>query len=144
MGNFRTSKIFRKEKLNNLKKWIKMNKKSKFFNQLLLTWNKISMDWLFSIAEIKFIQSNHGVFKRFAINQSESSINFNKFFSFLISTNQNRLSMVMEILINFMSTNQNWVLLLMGFSTISISNDQNWISFYQIRIEYPVCWKSSY
>ena len=34
------------------------------------------MDLLFSLAEIKFIQSNHGVFKSFAINQSESSINY--------------------------------------------------------------------
>ena len=29
---------------------------------------------LFSLAEIKIIQSNHGVFKSFTINQSESSI----------------------------------------------------------------------
>ena len=38
------------------------------------------MDLLFSLAEIKFIQSNHGVFKSFAINQSESSINYKKIF----------------------------------------------------------------
>ena len=34
------------------------------------------MDLLIILAEIKFIQSNHGVFKRFAINQSESSITY--------------------------------------------------------------------
>ena len=51
------------------------------------------MDLLFSLAELKFIQSNHGVFKSFAINQSESDFNghgiFNKFYdnqSKLIST----------------------------------------------------------
>ena len=41
------------------------------------------MDMLFSLAELKIIQSNHGVFKNFAIKQSESSFNghknFNKF-----------------------------------------------------------------
>ena len=40
------------------------------------------MDLLFSLAEIKFIQSNHGVFKSFAINQSESSINYKEIFIF--------------------------------------------------------------
>ena len=40
------------------------------------------MDLLFSLAEIKFIQSNHGVFKSFAINQSESSINYKENFIF--------------------------------------------------------------
>ena len=34
---------------------------------------------LFSLAEIKTIQSNHEVFKSFAINQSESSINYKEF-----------------------------------------------------------------
>ena len=62
------SQIFRKEKLNNIKNWNKMNKKSKFFNQLLLTWKKIRIDLLFGLAEKKFIQSNPGVFKIFAIN----------------------------------------------------------------------------
>ena len=76
------SQIVRKEKLNNLKKWIKMNKKSKFLNQLLLTWKKIRIDLLFSLAEIKIIQSNHGVFKKFATNQSESSINYKEIFIF--------------------------------------------------------------
>ena len=81
------SQIFRKEKLNSLKKWIKKNKKSKFLNQLFLTWKKIRMDLLFSLAEIKFIQSNHGVFESFAINQSESSINYKKIF-FCFDINQ--------------------------------------------------------
>ena len=40
------------------------------------------MDLVFSLAEMKFIQSNHGVFKNFAINQSESSINFKEVFIF--------------------------------------------------------------
>ena len=62
---------------------------------------------LFSLAEIKIIQSKHGVFKRFAINQSESSINNRDFLSFLISTNQNRASIVMEFSTKLMSTNQN-------------------------------------
>ena len=35
---------------------------------------------LFSLAEIKIFQSNQGVFKSFAINQSESSINYREFF----------------------------------------------------------------
>ena len=38
------------------------------------------MNLLFSLAEIKLFQSNHGVFKSFAINQSESSINYKKSF----------------------------------------------------------------
>ena len=38
------------------------------------------MDLLFSLAEKKFIQSNHGVFKSFAINQSESSISYKEIF----------------------------------------------------------------
>ena len=58
---------------------------------------------LFSLAEIKIIQSNHGVFKNFVIAQSESRL----FLSFLISTNQNRASIVMEFSRNLMSTNQN-------------------------------------
>ena len=41
------------------------------------------MDLLFSLAEIKIFQSIHGVFKIFAINQSELAFNgpgvFNKF-----------------------------------------------------------------
>ena len=61
---------------------------------------------LFSLAEVKIIQINHEVFKNFAISQSESSINFKQFLSFLISTNQNRASMVMEFSINLMLTNQ--------------------------------------
>ena len=85
------SQIFRKEKLNNLKKWMKMNKKSKFLNQLLLTWKKIQTDLVFSLAETKFVPSNHGVFKNFAINQSESTFNghgiFNNFY-----VNQSNLS----------------------------------------------------
>ena len=60
----------------------KVNKNSNFFNQLFLTWKKIKMDLLFSLAEIKFIQSNHGVFKRFAINQTESSTNCKENFIF--------------------------------------------------------------
>ena len=38
------------------------------------------MDMLFRLAEIKIIQSNHGVFK--SINQSESSINYKEIFIF--------------------------------------------------------------
>ena len=40
------------------------------------------MDLLFSLAEIKCIQSKHRVFKSFAIKQSESSINFKEIFIF--------------------------------------------------------------
>ena len=40
------------------------------------------MEMLFSLAEIKVIQANHGHFKSFAINQSESSINFKESFIF--------------------------------------------------------------
>ena len=40
------------------------------------------MDLLFSLAEIKFFQSNHGVFKCLAINQSESSISYQEIFIF--------------------------------------------------------------
>ena len=38
------------------------------------------MDLLLNLAEIKFIQSNHGVFKKFAINRSETSINYKETF----------------------------------------------------------------
>ena len=79
------------------------------------------MDLLFSLAEIKFIQSNHGVLKVLLSTNQNRALIIRKFLSFLISTNQNRLSMVMEFSINFMLTNQNGVLLLMGFSTILIS-----------------------
>ena len=37
---------------------------------------------LFSLAEIKIIQSNHGVFNCFAMSQSESSINYKEIFIF--------------------------------------------------------------
>ena len=40
------------------------------------------MDLLFILAEFKFIPSNHGVFKSFAINQLESSINYTEIFIF--------------------------------------------------------------
>ena len=61
---------------------------------------------LFSLAEIKIIQSNNGVFKNFAINQSESSIIIRNILSFSDIINQNRAPMVMEFPINLMSTNQ--------------------------------------
>ena len=63
---------------------------------------------LFCLTKMRIIQSNHGVFKSFAINQSESSITYEEFLKiFLISTNQNRASMVMKFSTNLMSTNQN-------------------------------------
>ena len=40
------------------------------------------MDLLFNLAEIKIIQFNHGVFKSFVINQSESSITYWEIFIF--------------------------------------------------------------
>ena len=40
------------------------------------------MNVLFSLAEIKFIQSNQDVFKNFVINQSESSIIYKELFIF--------------------------------------------------------------
>ena len=79
------------------------------------------MDLLFSLAEIKLFQSNHGVFKSLLSTNQNRALIIMKFLSFLISTNQNRLSMVMEFSINFMSTNQNLVLLFMGFSSLLIS-----------------------
>ena len=38
------------------------------------------MDLLFSLAKLKFIESNHGAFKSFAINQSESNLNYKEIF----------------------------------------------------------------
>ena len=58
----------------------KINRNSKLINQLFLTRKKISMGMLFALAEIKIIQSNHGIFK--SINQSESSINYKETFIF--------------------------------------------------------------
>ena len=49
------------------------------------------MDLLFNLAEKKINPSNPGVFKHFAINQSDSSLTYDQFLSFLISTNQNKL-----------------------------------------------------
>ena len=92
-GRFKMYQIFRYGELNSLKKWTKVNKNSKLINQLFLTRKKIRMNMLFSLAEIKIIQSNHGIFK--SINQSESSINYKETLSFLISTNQNWASIVM-------------------------------------------------
>ena len=94
---------------------------------MFLTWKKIRIDMLFSPTEMKFIQSNHGVFKRFT-NQNRALIKW-KILSILISTNQNWLSMVMKLSKNLLSTNRNWVLLLIVFSTILISNNQNWTFF---------------
>ena len=37
---------------------------------------------IFSLAEIKIIQSKHGAFKSFAINQSEPSIHYKEIFIF--------------------------------------------------------------
>ena len=48
------SQIFRKEKLNSLEKWMKMNKRANFLTNFL-TWKKIRKDLLFSRAETKFI-----------------------------------------------------------------------------------------
>ena len=56
---------------------------------MFLTRKKIRMDMLFSLAEIKIIQSNHGIFK--SINQSESSINYKETFIFS-EINQSELS----------------------------------------------------
>ena len=58
----------------------KSEKSSKFANQLFLTRKKIRVDIiLLDQAEIKLIQGNHGVFKSFESNQSESSINYRNF-----------------------------------------------------------------
>ena len=60
---------------------------------------------LFSLAEIKIIQSNHGVFK--SINQSESSINYKETFIFS-DINQSELSFNSHVIFNkFKSTYQN-------------------------------------
>ena len=64
------------------------------------------MDLLFSQAEIKFIQFNHGVLRTLLSITQNRVFNLRKFSAFLIPTNQNRHSIVMEILINFMSTTQ--------------------------------------
>ena len=45
---------------------------------------------LFGQAEIKINQSNHGAFRSFDINQSESSFTLRKFLSFLTSPNHNQ------------------------------------------------------
>ena len=61
----------------------KSEKSSKFDNQLILTRKKIRMDIiLLEQAEIKLIKGNHGVFKSFEINQSESSITYEQMFIF--------------------------------------------------------------
>ena len=65
------------------------------------------MDLLFSLAEIKFIQSNHRIFKNFAINQSESSINYKEIFIFSDINQSESTFNGHGIFKNFMSTNQN-------------------------------------
>ena len=59
---------------------------------------------LFSLAEVKFIQSNQGVL--LSINQNRALIK-RKFLSSLISTNKNRASIVMKFSTSLMLTNQN-------------------------------------
>ena len=79
-------------------------KNSKLINQLFLTWKKIRMDKLISLAEIKIIQSIHGNFKSFAINQSESSINYKEFFIFS-DINQSESSFNSHVIFNKFNVN---------------------------------------
>ena len=57
---------------------------------------------LFSLAEIKMIQSNHGIFK--SINQSESSINYKETFIFS-DINQSELSFNSHVIFNKFNVN---------------------------------------
>ena len=66
---------------------------------------KIRMKMLFSLAELKIIQSNHGVFKNFAINQSELSINYEEIFIFS-DINQSESSSNCHGIFNKLNDNQ--------------------------------------
>ena len=63
------------------------------------------MDLFFSLAERKFIQSNHGVFESFAINQSESSINCKEILVFSV-INQSESTFNGQGVFNKFSVNQ--------------------------------------
>ena len=60
---------------------------------------------LFSLAEIKIIQSNQGVFIRFAINQSESSIHNKDIFIFS-DIKQSESSFKGHVIFNKLNVNQ--------------------------------------
>ena len=60
---------------------------------------------LFNLAELKMIQSNHGVFKSFAINQSESNINYKEIFIFS-DNNQSESSFNSHGVFNKFNVNQ--------------------------------------
>ena len=66
---------------------------------------------LFSLAVIKIVQSNRGVFKSFAINQSESSFNSHGIFNKLF-VNQSELSSTSHgfstVLISFVDINDSF------------------------------------
>ena len=61
------------------------------------------MDMLFSLAEIKIVQSNHGIFK--SINQSESSISYKEVFIFF-DINQSELSINSHVIFDKFNVHQ--------------------------------------
>ena len=70
---------------------------------MFLTRKKVRMDMLFRLAEIKIIQSNHGIFK--SINQSESSINYKETF-FFSDINQSELSFNSHVIFDKFNVHQ--------------------------------------
>ena len=80
---------------------------------------------LFSLAEKKYIQSNHRVLKSFAINQSESSNNYKEIFIFS-DINQSESTFNGHAIFKKLNVNQSKLSSTShGISTILISNDQN-------------------
>ena len=75
---------------------------------------------LFSLAEIKLIQSNHRVFK--AINQSESTTNGHAIFNKFI-VNQSKLSSILKnVSLILKSNNRNWIFFLVSLFVGNQSN----------------------
>ena len=103
MGDLKCTKFLDKVCWIASKELIKVNKNSKLINQLFLTRKKIKTDMLFNLAEIKIIQSNHGVFK--SISQSESSINYQEIFIFS-DINQSESSFNSHVIFNKFNVHQ--------------------------------------
>ena len=59
---------------------------------------------LFSLAETKINQSNYGVFKSSAINQSESSNNYQEFFDIFSDINQSESSIFVKFVSHWTRT----------------------------------------
>ena len=128
MGDFECPKFLEKKSWTDLKANKSKSKQlNEFLNQVFSMWKKIRMELLLSLAEIEIIQSNHGVFENFTINQSESSITYKKVLNFLFfSINQSEMRFKESWIFSKFTVNK---------STFSKSTNQHFL-----RVNYLSLW----